>query len=137
MTIKLFVVETSGKGNPDYLQTVETPSVERALIVSFPEIQVASKRFDDFAQINTTAVQQEYIIGTNANARIAGSWEDGQLAREIQFYATKGCWVRFNSSGALPQFIPEGMPLRFYRRVQAFYVYQDTQAGILYAWIDG
>lgn len=132
-----FTVETEGKGNPDYNQSVEAPSVERALVVSFPEIQVAAKRFDDFAQLSVTAIEQNYVIGTNANARIAGSWEDGQLAREIQFYATNACWVRFNSPAAIPQFIPASLPLRFYRRVLKFYYYQDAAPGTLYCWIEG
>lgn len=130
-------MEQTGVGNPDYNQTVEAPSVQRALIVTFPEVQVASKRYDDFALLSVTAVQQEYIVGSNANAQVPNSWEVGQLGREIQFYASKACWVRFNSPAAIPQFIPEALPLRFYRRVEKFYVYQDSAPATLYVWMEG
>lgn len=130
-------VVAAGRGNPDYFQTVDAPSAARALAVNFPEIQTAAKRFDDFARINFSTTQAGYIIGTNANAQLAGSWESGQLAREIQFYCTANCWVRFNTPSSLPQFIPANLPLRFSRRVLAFYVYADTAPGILYAWVEG
>jgi len=132
-----FTVITTGVGQPDYAQPVPAPTVERALVVAFPETEVSAKKYDDFAQINFTNVPQEYIVGTNANARVANSWPSGPLAKEIQFYATTSCWVRFNRNDAVPQFIPALLPLRFFRRTERIYVYRDTVDGIIYCWIEG
>ena len=131
-----FTVTTIGVGQPDYAQPEPYP-MERALIVKFPETEVAGKRYDDYAQINFTATQQEYVIGTNANVQRAGSWPSEVPAKEIQFYADRACWVRFNESDAVAQLIPAELPLRFFRRTEKFYVYQDTLPGTLYAWIEG
>lgn len=133
-----FAIPTAGIGNPDYFQTVQSPAtMARALVVSFPEIQTAAQRFDDFAKIEFSSVQTSYVVGTNANANLNGSWQAGQLARDVQFYATANCWVRFNTPASIPQFIPANLPLRFSRRVALFYVYADTSSGTLYAWIEG
>jgi len=131
-----FTVTTIGVGQPDYAQPEPLP-IERALIVKFPETEVAGKRYDDFTQISFTATQQEYAIGVNANAAKAQSWPSGVPAKEIQFYATTSCWVRFNDPTAVPQFIPALLPLRFFRRVEKIYVYRDAADGTLYAWIEG
>lgn len=128
-----FTVTTIGAGQPDYSQ-VAIP-VERALVVTFPQTEAAGKKYGDYTQINFTATQQEYAIGTNANISKADSWEG--LAKEIQFYATVNCWVRFNSPDAVPQFIPALLPLRFFRRTERIYVYRDTVDGIIYCWIEG
>ena len=129
-----FTVTTIGAGQPDYSQ-VAIP-VERALVVTFPQTEVAGKKYGDYAQIAFTVVQQEYVIGTNANVSKPGSWP-AVLAKEIQFYATESCWVRFNDPAEVPQFILALLPLRFFRRAEKFYVYRDTVNGTLYAWIEG
>lgn len=132
-----YTVSTIGVGQPDYAQPVPAPTVERALLVTFPETEVSAKKYDDFAQISFTSALTEYIVGTNANARVANIWPSGPLAKEIQFYATQNCWVRFNNPAAVPQFIPALLPLRFFRRVERFYVHRDTVDGTLYCWIEG
>jgi hypothetical protein len=126
-----------GAGQPDYAQPVTELPVERALVVKFPEAEVAGKRYDDFVQISFTSALTEYVVGTNANAAKANNWPSGVLAKEIQFYATQNCWVRFNSPDAVPQFIPALLPLRFFRRTEKVYVYRDTVNGTLYCWIEG
>jgi len=130
-----FTVTTIGAGQPDYSQ-VAIP-IERALVVTFPQTEVAGKKYGDYAQIDFTVAQQEYVIGRNANTSKPDSWPAEVLAKEIQFYATTSCWVRFNSPDAVPQFIPALLPLRFFRRAEKIYVYRDTVNGTLYAWIEG
>lgn len=97
----------------------------------------AAKKYNDYVQISFTATQQRYVIGTNANAARTKSWPSGALAKEIQFYATQACWVRFNYADAVAEYIPAGLPLRFFGSVSEFYVYRDTADGILHAWIEG
>ena len=133
-----FAVTTVGAGQPDYAQPV-TEVAERALIVKFPESEVAGRRYDDSTTINFTATQQEYIIGTNANAALPASWPSGVIAKEIAFYATQPCFIRFNDRRANPQPIPAGLVpvLRFFKRCDRFYVTGDVGPGVLYAWIEG
>jgi hypothetical protein len=132
---KTFTVETIGVGQPDYSQ----PEIvaERALSVVFPEREIAGKKYGDFAKISFTGTQQEYVIGTNANAAKSGSWPSTQVAKEIQFYATTTCHIRINDSDAVPQEVPANLPIRFFRRCTKFYVYQDSSPGTLYVWIEG
>jgi hypothetical protein len=126
-----------GAGQPDYAQPVTELPVERALVVKFPESEVAGKRYDDFAKISFTSALTEYVVGTNANAAKAGSWPSGVLAKEIAFLTTEPCSVRFNSVDAVAQEIPAGIDIiRFFKRVERFYV-QGATPGILYAWIEG
>jgi len=131
-----FTVITVGTGQPDYAQPTPLPT-ERALVVNFPEMEIAGKKYADYAQISFTATQQVYVIGTNANAAKSGSWPSGAIAKEIVYYATEDCWVRFEESDGVPQFVPKEFPLRSFKRVSKYYVYQDTAPGILRAWIEG
>jgi hypothetical protein len=135
---EVFTVRTVGAGQPDYAQPITELPVERALIVKFPESEVAGKRYDDFAKISFTSALTEYVVGTNANAAKAGSWPSGVLAKEIAFLTTQPCLIRFNSPDAVAQEIPSGIDIiRFFKRVERFYVTQDVAPGILYAWIEG
>lgn len=132
-----FTVTTIGTGHPDYSTPVTQPT-ERSLTVLFPEREVAGKRYDDFATINFTSVQTEYVLGTNANAAKAGSWPSGVVAKQLRFFATQPCWVRFNDADAVPQFIPATMnPLPFTKRVSKLYVFQHDTPGTLHVWIEG
>jgi hypothetical protein len=134
-----FTVTTIGAGQPDYAQPQAVVGTTQALIVKYPETEVSGQKYDDYVEINFGTSQQEYIIGTNANNAKAGSWPSGVLARDIAFYATQDCWIRFNYPDAGPQKIPAGMvpALRFFRRVERFFVVQGTVPGKLYAWIEG
>lgn len=132
-----FIVTTIGAGQPDYAQPITELPVERALIVKFPESEVAGKRYDDFTKINFTSTVTEYVIGTNANAAKAGSWPSGAVAKEIAFLTTTACLVRFNDPQAVAHEIPSGMIIRFFRRVERFYVVKLTLEGTLHVWIEG
>lgn len=134
---EVFTVRTVGAGQPDYAQPVTELPVERALVVKFPESEVAGKRYDDFAKINFTNALTEYVIGTNANAAKAGSWPGGVVAKEIAFLTSAVCFIRFNDTQAVVQEIPSGMIIRFFRRVEKFYVTQSIAPGTLYCWIEG
>jgi hypothetical protein len=134
---EVFTVKTVGAGQPDYAQPITELPVERSLIVKFPESEVAGKRYDDFTKINFTSALTEYVIGTNANAAKAGNWPGGAVAKEIAFLTNQACLVRFNDPAAVAHEIPAGMIIRFFRRVEKFYVIQDTAPGTLYAWIEG
>lgn len=132
-----FTVTTVGAGQPDYAQPITELPVERALIVKFPESEVAGKRYDDFTKISFTSTVTEYVIGTNANAAKTGSWSSGTVAKEIAFLATTACLIRFNDPQAIAHEIPAGMIIRFFRRVERFYVTKVTTDGTLYCWIEG
>ena len=107
--------------------------------MKFPESEVAGKRYNDAVTINFTGALTEYIIGTNANAALAGSWPSGVVAKDIAFYATQACLIRFNDMRANPHPIPAGLVpvIRFTVRTEKIYVTQDVGPGILYVWIEG
>ena len=133
-----FAVTTIGAGSPDYAQPVTAIPVERALVVKFPEQEIAGQRYDDFATINFTATQTSYSVGTNANVAKSGNWPAGAVAKKVSLMATRPCWVRFNDPDAVPQYIPATLnPLPFTKRITTIYVYQDDSLGTLYAWIEG
>ena len=129
-----FTVTTIGSGQPDYSQPTLAPE---ALVVKFPEREVAGQRYNDSAIISFTAAQTPYIIGTNAVASKSGTWPTGIVAKDIQYYTEQGCYVRFNEATAQPNYIPPLLPLRFFSRVTTIYVYSATVNGTLYAWIEG
>jgi hypothetical protein len=131
-----FMVTTIGAGQPDYAQPITELPVERALVVKFPESEVAGKRYNDFTKISFTSAVTEYIIGTNANAAKAGSWPSGAVAKEIAFLTTSACLVRFNDSLAVAHEIPTGLIIRFFSRVEKFYVTGESP-GTLHVWIEG
>ena len=134
-----FAVTTIGAGSPDYSQPVTAIPVERALVVKFPERELAGNRYDDAAIINFTLAQQEYVVGVNANAAIAGSWPVGTVAKDVAFYATQACFVRFNDPVAVQHPIPAALTptLRMTKRFDRIYVTRDTVDGVLYCWIEG
>ena len=129
-----FTVETTGSGQPDYSQPTLAPE---ALVVKFPEREVAGQRYNDSTIISFTATQTLYDIGTDANASKSGAWPTGIVAKDIQYYTEQGCYVRFNDADAQPNYIPPLLPLRFFSRVTKIYVYRATVDGTLYAWIEG
>jgi hypothetical protein len=58
-------------------------------------------------------------------------------AKDILFYATQDCWVRFEGSSRVQHFIPKNTFMRFHRRCFMFWVQRDTVDGVLYAWLEG
>ena len=134
---RTFSVTTIGAGQPDYSQPITELPAERSLTVKFPETEVAGKRYDDFVKISFTSALTEYYVGTNANAAISGSWPTGTVSREIAFYTTASCYIRFNNSGAVAHEIPDGLIIRFFKRTEVFYVTQISSPGTLYVWIEG
>lgn len=133
-----FTVTTVGEGQPDYSQpTPATLPTQQALVVSFPEMETAGKRYNDFALINFTATETEYVIGTNARAAKSGSWPATKLAKNLCFYASTACYIRFNESDAVQHHIPSGLIVRFFSRVEKIYVVRETTNGTLHVWIEG
>jgi len=58
-------------------------------------------------------------------------------AKDILFYATADCWVRFEGKSRVQHFIPANTFMRFHRRCFMFWVVRDTSNGTLYAWMEG
>jgi hypothetical protein len=58
-------------------------------------------------------------------------------AKDILFYATEDCWVRFEGSSRVQHFIPAETYVRFHRRCFMFFVQRDTADGTLRAYIEG
>lgn len=58
-------------------------------------------------------------------------------AKDILFYATQDCWVRFEGNSRVQHFIPKNTFMRFHRRCFMFWVQSDTVDGVLYAWMEG
>lgn len=54
----------------------------------------------DYAEISFTATQIPYLVGTNANVAVAGTWPyvagvPTLAAKRLLVYATQDCYVRF------------------------------------------
>jgi hypothetical protein len=58
-------------------------------------------------------------------------------AKDILFYATENCWVRFEGSSRVQHYIPKEDYIRFHRRCFIFWVQQDSVSGTLRAWLEG
>ena len=93
--------------------------------------------YDDYASIAFTATETSYVVGTNANAAEAESWPSGVPAKDILFFATQDCLVRFEGPSRVQHFIPANTYVRFRRRCFRFYVVRDTVDGTLRVWIEG
>jgi len=92
---------------------------------------------DDYAEIRFTQIQKSYTVGTNANAALANSWISGEPAKNLLFYATEDCWIRFNDPSAVQHFIPANTFMRFRRRCYVIYVVRSTADGKLRVWMEG
>ena len=93
---------------------------------------------DDFARIATGAVQQAYVVGTNAFAADNNvPWRRTFTATRLVFRATQNCWVRFNGESRVQHFIPLGVDREFKLKVSVFFIVQDTLAGVCDVYMEG
>jgi hypothetical protein len=58
-------------------------------------------------------------------------------AKDILFYATQDCYIRFEGSSRVQHYIPANTFMRFHRRCLMFFVQQVSASGTLMAWIEG
>jgi hypothetical protein len=58
-------------------------------------------------------------------------------AKDLMFFATADCWIRFEGSSRVRHFIPANTYIRFHRRCFKFYVQGVTANGTLRAWMEG
>lgn len=58
-------------------------------------------------------------------------------AKDIEFYATEDCFIRFEDSIRVEHFIPRETYRRFHRRHLMFWVVRDTQDGVLRFDVEG
>jgi hypothetical protein len=58
-------------------------------------------------------------------------------AKDILFYATQDCYVRFEGASRVRHYIPANTFMRFHRRCFMFFVQQVSAAGTLMAWMEG
>jgi len=57
--------------------------------------------------------------------------------KDVLFYATEDCYVRFEGASRVQHYIPANTFMRFHRRCFIFFVQGVTADGLLYAWIEG
>jgi hypothetical protein len=57
--------------------------------------------------------------------------------KDILFYATQDCYVRFEAGGRVQQLIPANTFMHFRRRCFIFFVQRVTADGTLYVWVEG
>lgn len=57
--------------------------------------------------------------------------------KDILFYATEDCLVRFGADDRVQHYIPANTYMRFHRRCFVFFVRGLTTSGTLYAWMEG
>lgn len=100
--------------------------------------------YDDEAEISFSVAPTLYVVGTNANAALLGSWPLDPVsglpladAKNTLFMATKDCFVRFRSPLAVAQRLFAGVYYTFNRRWAVLYVTRVLADGILYAWVEG
>ena len=118
---------------------------------------------DDYVALNFTNVEQSYVVGTMAYVAdptvattqpgwtivtptppiplaylVAGVTSGaGFEAKDLLFYATQDCYIRFESPKRVQHFIPANTYMRFHRRCLVFYVVRVTNNGILRCWLEG
>jgi len=57
--------------------------------------------------------------------------------KDLLFFATENCWIRFNDASAVPHYVPANTYMRFHQKCILFFVQRDTVSGTLRAWIEG
>lgn len=133
----VFGVAKTGSGQPDYAQPEALATTENTLVVKYPETEVSANRFDDYAELTVTTAQVEYVVGTNANAEKAGSWDSGILARSIDFYASADVFVRFNYANAVQHEVPAELLKNFTKRAEKVFVQAKSRTANVKMWIEG
>lgn len=118
---------------------------------------------DDYVALSFTATQQGYVVGTMAylaDTTVATSqpgWTIvtptppvplvlvalgltsglGFEAKDLLFYATQDCYIRFQEPNRVQHFIPANTYMRFHRRCLVFYVVRSTADGVLRCYLEG
>ena len=118
---------------------------------------------DDFVQLAVTATPQSYVVGTMAyladttlpttkegwtiftpSAPIPIIYQLSGIAsgpafevKDILFYSTEDCYVRFEGPTRVQHLIPANTYMRFHRRCLVFYVVRVSVSGLLSVWMEG
>jgi hypothetical protein len=134
---KVFTVQVTGVGQPDYAQPQPVVGTEKLLVVSYPETEVSANKYDDYSEFDLTSSIIEYVVGANANAQKSGSWPSGVLAKNIAFYSEVDFYLRYNYSDAIEHEIPFKILKTSDRRTERIFIRAKGALGKLKVWIEG
>ena len=58
-------------------------------------------------------------------------------AKDTLMYSTEDCWIAFDGTDRVPEFVPANTFMRFKRRWFILFVVRDSDSGNLRLWIEG